>query len=214
MNSTKAIIGKNLVLLSILAITVLTFLNRSMSWQSLIIMQLVLGLIYAFLSYYEYNNASYKASLPMARFPYYPGGFFMFRAIKIGMFLMFAIVLANVPSVVKILYPICLIIALTEIIISVLKYKQNLCYISIFANYILVARENTEKIFANELANLEYRHDIIYLVKKDKKTTVIKVFSIKDRKIFLKKINEWVLNNKVTITEESALRLQKELVSN
>ncbi len=208
MNSTNAIIGKNLVLITLVTITVLSIFNVIMTDTDLLIAQVVMGLVYALLSYFEYNNTAYKATLPVERYSYYPGSFYMLRAIKIGIYLTFALLLAFSPSGVKILYPVCLALALTEIIISLLKYYKKLCFVNVYANYILIALEEMEKIFATEVENVEYRHDIFYLIKKNGKSTMIKTYSIQDKDIFINKMKDWIVNNDVKISEESAQRLK------
>lgn len=209
MNTVKVTIGKNLVLLGLVVVTLLSFFNRILNWHDLLLIQALIGLIFVFLSYYEYNNTSYKARLPVERFAYFPGSFFMIRAIKIGIYLMFAIILGTSETSVKFLYPVCLIIAFTEIIITLLKYFKRLCFVNFYANYILIAKERINKVFANEVENMEYRHDIIYIVKKDKKTVSIKAYSVVERMQFLTKAKEWVANNKITMSDESFHKLEE-----
>ena len=211
MSTTIVSLGKNLVLMVLLAITLLSFFNRILNWNDLLLVQALTGLFYIFLSYYEYNSTAYKAQLPIERYAYYPGSFFLIRAFKIGIYLLFGGVLATSSSAIKFLYPICFIIALTEIIITVLKYYQRLCFVNLYANYILIAKEKMEKIFASEIENIEYRHDIIYIVKKNKKTTTVKGFSVKERMEFLKKTKDWIVNNKIAISSESFQKLNDSL---
>ena len=167
-----------------------------------------MGLMYALFSYFEYNNTAYKAMLPVERYAYFPGSFYTLRLLKIGIYLTFAGVLGFSPSGVKILYPVCLALALTEIIISLLKYFKKLCFVNIYANYILIALEDMEKIFASEVDYIEFRHEIFYLIKKNGKSTNIKTFVIQDKDIFINKMKDWIVNNDVKISEESANRLK------
>ena len=208
MNSTNAIIGKNLVLITLVILTVFTLFQGVFTSLDLLIIQVGMGLVYALLSYFEYNNTAYKAMLPIERFAYYPGSFYMFRFIKIGIYLTFALVLANSPSRVDVLYPICLAMALTEIIISLLKYYKKLCFVNVYANYLLIALEEMEKIFATEVDHVEYRHEIFYIIKKNGKSTTIKTFSIQDKDVFINKMKDWIVNNDVKISPESAERLK------
>lgn len=210
MNTVIAAIGKNIVLVSLVLLTVLSFFNALFTWGELLAVQTVMGLIYVFLACYEYNNASYKASLPVERFAYYPNGFFMFRAFKIAIYLLLAYSLSFTQSGVKYLYPICLIIAFTEIVVMILKYYKKLCYVSLYANYIFISQEKLIKIFASEIESIEYRHDIIFIVKKDKKNEDIRLFSLENRELFLVKIKEWMANNNISASEESMNRLQNE----
>jgi hypothetical protein len=208
MNSTKAIIGKNLVLITIVGITLLSLYRGLFTFHDLFIIQVIMGVVYALLSYFEYNNTAYKALIPVERFSYFPGSFYTLRFIKIGIYLTFALVLFFSPTTVKILYPICLTIALTEIVISLLKYYKKLCFVNVYANYILIALEEMEKIFANEIDHIEFRHEIFYIVKKNGKTATIKTFSIQDSKIFIEKMKNWIGQNGVVMSEESIEKLK------
>lgn len=208
MNSTNAIIGKNLVLIVLVGLTLLSLFKGLFTFHNLFIVQVVMGVIYALLSYIEYNNTAYKAMLPIERFAYFPGSFYTLRLIKIGIYLTFALVLAFSPTTVRILYPICLIIALTEIVISLLKYYKKLCFVNVYANYILIALEEMEKIFASEIERIEYRHDIFYIVKKNGKTATIKTFSIQDSKTFIEKMKSWIGQNGIVVSSESLEKLR------
>ncbi len=207
MNSVIISVGKNLVLVALLILTLINYFGHMFDWHDLLMIQAVFGLIYVFLSYYEFNNTWYKAQLPKERFAYYPGSFFAGMAIKTGVYVMFAIVLAYSGSTAKGLYPICLIIALTKIVVAALIVAKRLCFVSIYANYILIAKEKLVKVFANEIESVEFRHEIIYLVKKDKDTISIKVFSIENPTEFVKQIHQWILNNQLTITSESLAKI-------
>src|SRR6185436_12044937 len=95
-------------------------------------------------------------------------------------------------SRVQYIYPICLIIAATEGVITFLKYKNSLCFVNIYANYLLLAEDKLNKIFASETMMVEFRHEIFYFVKKNRKTVHIKLEHIKDRENFLQAINAWI----------------------
>ncbi len=207
MNSVIASVGKNLVLVGLLILTLINYYAHMFDWHDLLQIQAGFGLLYVFLSYYEFNNTWYKAQLPKERFAYYPGSFYMTMAIKTGVYVMFAIVLALSGTSAKYLYPICVIIALTKIIIGVLILTKKLCFVSIYANYILIAKEKMTKVFANEIESVEFRHEIMYLVKKDKETVSIKVFSIEKPKEFVRQMNDWIINNNLSITSESLAKI-------
>ena len=135
MNSAFASIGKNLILLGVVLLSSLNFFYAWFNWKEMMGIEIFAGFAYIFLSCYEYLNASYKASLPIQRYPYFSSHFIMFRSLKIGVFLAFAVLLFSSGSGLKYMYPICLIIALTEGCMLVLKYRNSLCFVNIYANY-------------------------------------------------------------------------------
>jgi hypothetical protein len=65
MNSALASLGKNLILLAIVALSVVNFFYSWLGFKELLGIQLIAGLAYVFLSCYEVLNASFKASLPV-----------------------------------------------------------------------------------------------------------------------------------------------------
>ncbi|MBA3664751.1 MAG: hypothetical protein H0W61_11160 [Bacteroidetes bacterium] len=208
MHSAISSIGKNLILLGLLALSAINFLYGWFSWKDLLIIQSLTGLAYIFLSCYEFLNAQYKAMLPVKRYPYFNNSYIMFKVLKICVFLSFASILYLSGTRIKYLYPICIIIALTETIVTFLKYRRALCFVSIYANYILFSADKLSRVFASEIELVEFRHDILYFVKKDKKALQVKMVHIEERDVFMKSINEWLTRNKVQMGEESGQKLR------
>jgi hypothetical protein len=212
MNSALASIGKNLILVGIVILSTLNFFYNWLNWKELFAIQCLVGFAYIFLSCYEYMNASYKASLPVQRYPYFSSNFVMFRVLKAGIFVSFAILLYMSDSKVKYIYPICLIIATTETAILYLKYKNSLCFVNIYANYLLLVQSKFTKLFASDIMIVEFRHDIFYFVKKNRKTIQIKLEHISDRETFVQSINAWIIRNNVLVSAESKDKI-KELIA-
>ena len=152
MNSALAAIGKSLILTGILALTAYNYFLGSLSWTELLAIQAIAGIFYICLSCYEFLNASYKASLPVKRYPYFTNSYFMFRALKVIFFLSFATMLYLSGSRVQYIYPLCLIIAGTEGIITFFYYRKSLCFVTIYANYLLLVQNKFTKLFVSEIA--------------------------------------------------------------
>lgn len=208
MYSAVSSIAKNFILLGLVALSATNFYYNFLSWQDLLAIQSLAGLAYVFLSCYEFLNAQYKAMLPVQRFSYFTNSYVMFKALKISIFLGFAIVLFFAGNRMKYLYPICLIIAITEGLVMTLKYKRGVCFVSIYANYLLFSQDKLVKLFASEIESIEFRHDIFYFVKKDRKTMQVKLVHIDARENFILSINEWIRRNKVKLSSESEQKLQ------
>lgn len=211
MNSALASIGKNLLLIAIVVLSAFNFFNGWFNWSELLKIQLLFGLAYIFLSCYEVLNASYKASLPVQRFSYFTFSLVALRVLKASIFVTFAVMLYTSGSKAKYLYVICLIIALTELIVLFIKYNKRLCFISIYANYLLFAESRLKKVFASEIEIVEFRHDIFYFVKKDKKAFQIKLIHIADKATFLVAINDWINRNNTPVSKESREKIEKAL---
>jgi len=212
MNSAIASIGKNLILIAIVFLSALNFFYTWLNWRELLGIQSLVGLAYIFLSCYEYLNASYKASLPVQRYPYFTSKFIMFRALKISIFVAFSILLYTANNSLRYIYPICLIIATTEATILYLKYNNGLCFVNIYANYLLIVENKFTKVFASEIMIIEFRHDIFYFVKKNRKTVSIKLEHIRHRENFVQSINDWINRNNILVSAESKVKI-KELIT-
>lgn len=195
-------------MVGLLVLSVINFFYGWFSWKDLLVIQSLTGLAYIFLSCYEFLNAQYKAMLPVKRYSYFNNSYVMFKVLKICVFFSFASILYLSDTRVKYLYPICIMIALTEGIVTFLKYRKGLCFVSIYANYILFSMDKLSKLFASEIELVEFRHDIFYFVKKNGKSLQIKLVHIEEREFFLKSINEWLVRNKVNIGEESIQKLR------
>ena len=212
MYSALSSIGKNLILMGVLVLSAINFFYAWFNWKDLLAIQSLAGLTFIFLSCYEYLNAQYKASLPVQRYSYFTNSYFMFRVLKISVFLSFAIMLYLSGSRVKYIYPICVIIALTEGAVLYLKHKKGLCFVSIYANYLLFSQNKLSKVFASEIETIEFRHEIFYFIKKNKKTDQVKLSHIHEKEAFVRAMKEWLTRNKINIGLESESKLNNVIV--
>ncbi len=208
MNTALASLGKNLVLVFLVILSGLNFFYAWFSFKDLLGIQVLTGLLYIFLSCYEYVNASYQAQLPVQRYAYFPYRFFVFSAFKIGAYLFFATMLYSAGSRIQYLYPICILVALTEGIVTGLRYYKRLCFICIYANYLLLSQKGLSKVFASEITLVEFRHDILYFIKNDKSTLVIKLEEVENRTVFFQNLKEWLARNTVPVSDESKIKLE------
>lgn len=211
MNSIIASLGKNLILMGILVLSGYNFFYNTLDWPDVFALQSLAGVVYVFLSCYEFLNASFKASLPVQRFPYFTNSYVMFRVMKITLFLALALLLYTSGNKVKYIYPICLIIASTEGVITYLKYTRSLCFVNIYANYLLIVQNRFTRVFASEITLVEYRHDIFFFVKKNRKTLQIKLSHIREREKFIHSINEWINRNQVFVSTESRIKIEEQI---
>jgi hypothetical protein len=207
MYSTLSSLGKNLILIGILILSASSFFYGWFNWKELLMIQGFAGLAFVFLSCYEFLNAQYKAFLPVRRYPYFTNSFVMFKTLKIGLFLSFAGIFFISETRIKYIYPICLTIAVTEALVMYLKYRRGICFVSIYANYLLFSQDKLTKLFASEIELVEFRHDIFYFVKKNNETFTVKLVHIEDSAHFVAATTEWLKRNKITVGSESMIKL-------
>jgi len=208
MYSALSSLGKNLILLGVLCLSVINFFYSWFTWKDLLAIQILAGLAYIFLSCYEFLNAQYKASLPVQRFFYFTSRYVMLKSFKIGAFLLFATLLYFSSNKIKYIYPICLTIALTEALVMFLKYRKGICFVSIYANYLLFSQDKLTRLFAQEIALVEFRHEIFYFVKRNHKTLAVNLTHIEEKERFIRSMHEWLKRNKINVGEESEEKIR------
>ncbi|MBK7311832.1 MAG: hypothetical protein IPI93_13915 [Sphingobacteriaceae bacterium] len=193
----------NAILLVLVVISIISFWNGYLSWKDLLVLQVIMGAAYVFLSCYQFTNVSYRADVPKERYAYFPHSFYMFRALKIFLFVSFALMLISSGTRIKYLYPICLIIALTEFCVGALKVYRKLCFVSIYANYILFSKNIMYQVFASDIESVRFRHGILYIIQKNGRTNDLRLVHIDKKKEFLAEIKEWLEKNKISLNPES-----------
>jgi hypothetical protein len=193
----------NAILMVAVVISIFSYWKGYLHWKDLLIVQGVLGIVYIFLSCYEFTNVAYTADVPKERYPYFPYSFYMFRALKASLFISFALMLYSSGSRVVYLSPICLIIALTEICVTLLKLSRKLCFVSIYANYILFSKTVMYKVFASDLESVQFRHGIFYFIQKNGKADDVRLVHIQNKTQFLKDLKEWLERNTIVLNPES-----------
>jgi hypothetical protein len=181
----------------------ISFWNGYLSWKDLLALQAIMGAAYVFLSCYEFTNVSYRADVPKQRYAYFPYSFYMFRVLKVLLFVSFAVMLISSGTRVKFLYPICLIIAFTEICVALVKVYRKLCFVSFYANYILFSKSIMYQVFASDLESVQFRHGIFYFIRKNGKADDIRLVHIENKKEFLKDIKDWLERNNISLNPES-----------
>lgn len=184
-------------------ISIISFWNGYLSWKDLLALQAIMGAAYVFLSCYEFINVSYRADVPKERYAYFPYNFYMFRVLKVFLFVSFALMLISTGTRVKFLYPICLIIAFTEICVTILKVYRKLCFVSIYANYILFSKSIMYQVFASDIESVQFRHGILYFIQKNGKADDIRLVHVEKKKEFLTEIKGWLEKNNISLNPES-----------
>jgi hypothetical protein len=207
MYSAFSAIGKNLILLGVLVLSAINFFYGWFNWKDLLAIQSLAGLAFIFLSCYEFLNAQYKASLPVQRYAYFTNSYVMLKVFKICLYISFAAMLYLSGTRVKYIYPICVIIAVTEGLVMFLKYRRGICFVSIYANYLLFSQDKLSKLFASEIEIVEFRHDIFYFIKKNKKAHQVKLEHIEQREQFLLAMYDWLKRNRINVGNESEVKL-------
>lgn len=207
MNSALANMGKTINLVAALIITFLNYFYGWFNFKTILLVQLLFGSLYIFFYCKEYLNASLKASLPVERISYFTASFYMFKILKAGIFLMFGGMLLTTKGKISYLAPICFIIAITELAVMWLMKRKQLCYISFFANYLVISGVKFKKLFCYQIKQTEFRHDIFHFVCSDNSVIQINLEFINEKEKFMKLMTDWIKKNKVNLSKESEAKL-------
>jgi hypothetical protein len=176
----------------------------------LFILQIVLGVLYLFFSVAEFSTKLAKMNLPFDRFFYLPYDVISHKLIRLGAFAIAGAVLWASPTGLRFLAALLFIIIAADLLVFILKIRQHVYYMSLFANYVLISLEGEKKIFASQIDSVEYRYDIFYLKLKDKKTVALETDRLAEgqKQIFTEKFVQWALRNQLEFTTEAKTKLQ------
>lgn len=177
--------------------------------STLLFVQAIFAALYIFLSISDFNAQQAKSALPYDRFFYLPFSTVSIKVIKLGIFALAAVILLTSSSRFVFLGVLLAIIFTADLLVFLLRLKQRVYYVSLFANYILFALEEERKVFAQHIESIEYRYEIFYLKTKNNKTFPIEIARMRkhERSLFTEKFVLWVVCNKLTFTPEAREKL-------
>ena len=200
---------KQITLLAALGVTTSYLFFYKPSGNTLLMLQVGLGVLYLFFSVMEFSGKMEKMSLPFDRFFYLPFSVVSDKLIWLGALSIAAVVLFFSQSRLVTLAVLLFIKILADVIVFALKMKRKVYYISLFANYVLISLEHEQKIFASSIESVEFRYDIFYLKLKDKKTAslITDRLSENEKQLFTEKFVQWALQNNLSFTEEAKQKL-------
>ncbi len=200
---------KYLALLCALVFTAGNLFYNTPNQLTLLILQIIFGIIYINSCIAEFLSQLAKSNLPYERFFYLPFIVITAKLIKLGAFTIACCILFFSNSNLVFLAGLLLIIIVADVIIFALRIKQRVYYISLFANYVLFVQEEEKKVFAVHIKIIEYRYGIFYLQLQNGKVYNIEVDRIekKQQTAFIEKFVLWVVCNKLHFTNEAKEKL-------
>jgi|ERR1700756_883325 len=201
---------KQLTLLVALIVTTSYLFIGTPNGNMLFLLQIVLGVLYLFFSVAEFSTKLAKMNLPFDRFFYLPYDVVSHKLIRLGAFAIAGGVLWISPTGLRFLASLLFMIIVADLLVFILKIRQKVYYMSLFANYVLISLEGEQKIFASQINEVEYRYDIFYLKLKDKKTVALETDRLPEnqKQIFTEKFVQWALRNQLQFTAEAKTKLE------
>jgi hypothetical protein len=200
---------KNLTLLLICVLCISVGLFNLPEGYTGLITIYCLTLIYVVLYAIELKFENSISELPVEKYYYLSYGFITRKSIRLLGFLGLSIFFMLTGKGLGLLGFALLIIFVTDSVAFIYKtVKQSYC-IAFFANYLFWQQDYSQKIFASQIKEMEFRYDIFYLILNDKKILTIELDKIKasHREAFKSKMIDWIIRNKIECSIEAKEKL-------
>src|ERR1700752_1257358 len=138
MNSLFSILLKNIVLISLIVVSLVFIFTPYIGYKEVKFIFFGLGSLYVLTACFEaYKLAQIKKDTQ--RFVYFTDGFFAKRFIKTIAFIACGVVLLYSESIIKYLAFLCFLIAFTEIIVTAWRYFRTLCFIAFEGDLLIIS---------------------------------------------------------------------------
>jgi hypothetical protein len=196
MNSLFAILFKNLVLLTLIVISLVFIFTNNIGYREIQYIFLSIGAVYVLAACFE----AYKLSQTQPgtkKFIYFPDGFIAKRFIKIIAFTACGVVLYFSKAIIMYMAFLCFLIAFTEIIVTVWRYFKHLCFIAFEGDRLLLSTNKIHTIRAKEIAKIEARHGLTYFVNQNKNSITVRTDMMPGKEAFMLTLQEWISVNEL-----------------
>lgn len=209
MNGIKFSLSKQITLLVLVLLSVLQVLFDLFTTGGLFFIQICTGLAFLSFTFLEISEQGLKHQEEREHFFYFTHGMFAKKAIWIGALLICGFVLYFSQSAIRHLAPLVWVLIIGETLSLVWRFKMKAYYISIYANYIFLLQTSVRKIFAANVAMIEFRYDIFYLTLKDNQVEMLDLENLlpENREHFKQEFLKWADRNQLPLTDEAKEKL-------
>lgn len=194
MNSLFSILLKNLVLLALIVISLVFVFTQYIGYKEVRYIFLGMGLIYVAASCLEVYALS-RIKKETKKFIYFTDGFLAKRIIKIVSFSCVGVVLYFSGSIIKYMAFLCFLIAFTEIVVTLWRKLNNLCFVAFEDDVLILSTNKIDTTSAMEIQKIETRHGLTYFVNYNKKTITIRTDTMKESQEFKLALDSWISKN-------------------
>jgi hypothetical protein len=202
MNSLFSILIKNLILLTLIAISIIFVFTRHIGFSEVRLIFFGLGALYIIAACYEAYALS-QIKKGTKKFIYFTDGFFAKRFIKIISFVCIGILLYYSQSIIKYMAFLCFLIAFTEIVVTAWRYSKKLCFVALEDDNLILSTNKIDTTSAQEIQKIESRHGLMYFVNYNRKAITLRTDMMSENSEFKSSLKEWItknnLDNKVTL---------------
>ena len=200
MNSLFSILFKNLILLSLIVISLVFVFTQYIGFKQVRFVFLGMGFLYIIAACYEAYSLS-QVKNDARKFIYFTDGFVAKRIIKIISFTCIGVLMYSSGSIIKYLAFLCFLIAFTEIVVTIWRKWKHLCFVALEGDKLILSTNKIVVTSAKEIEKIEARHGLTYFVNYNKKTITLRTDTMEEKEEFYQALKQWIdknnLNDKV-----------------
>ncbi|MES2566164.1 MAG: hypothetical protein V4565_04825 [Bacteroidota bacterium] len=197
MNSLFSVLFKNIILLTLIIISLIFVLTQNIGYKEVRYIFIGLGIIYIFAACYEAFTLS-QIRKGTIKFIYFPDGFVAKRIIKIIVFVVAGMFLYYSGSIIRYMSFLCFLIAFTEIIVTIWRRVKNLCFVALEDDKLIISTNKIHTTSAKETEKIETRHGLTYFIKYNKKAITLRTDMMKQRIEFKSALDLWIMKNNLS----------------
>lgn len=198
MNSLFSILLKNVILLSIIVISVVFMFTQYIGFKEVRFVFLGMGILYVLSACFEaYSLSQVKSGTK--KFIYFTDGFVAKRIIKIISFTCVGVLMYfSGKSMIKYMSFLCFLIAFTEIVVTIWRKVKHLCFVALEGDKLILSTNKIDVTSAKEIEKIESRHGLTYFVNYNKKAITLRTDVMSETDEFKIALQEWISNNNLT----------------
>jgi hypothetical protein len=197
MRPTLSILIKNLILFFLLGVSLVFIFSKNIGFKEVNYLFGGIGILFILASCYEAYSIS-QINTSTIKIPYFTYGFLAKRFIKVIAFACCGIVLYYSGSMIKYLSFACFLISLTEIIVVVFRYTNNLSYIAFDNELLIISTNKLDIMHAGSVKKIQKRHGLTFIVDNTNKSFTLRTDILKDKSIFDAQLHEWIKKNNIS----------------
>jgi hypothetical protein len=195
MKSLFAILLKNIILLSLITISLVFMFSRYIGFKEIWYLYYGLGTLYVLSACYEAFALS-RIKKDTKKFVYFTDGFLAKRIIKIISFTCVGVLLYySGKSIIKYMAFVCFLIAFSEIVVTAWRYIKHLCFVALEDDQLILSTNKIDMTSAKEIEKIESRHGLMYFVNYNKKAITLRTDMMNENSEFKLAVENWIDTN-------------------
>ena len=194
MNSLFSILLKNIILLTLIVISLIFVFTQHIGYKEVRYIFLGTGILYVLASCLEAYTLS-QIKKDTKKYIYFTDGFIAKRIIKIISFTCIGVLMYISGSIIKYMAFLCFLIAFTEIVVTIWRKLKNLCFVALEDDILIISTNKIDTTSAKEIQKIEARHGLTYFVNYSKKTITLRTDMMNENAEFKLALENWIDSN-------------------